>query len=176
MQITTQIPLTFTGDRSTWFDLKKSYKANVLPKESNMQNWWTFIANIPNDQLTYFLDYIYKIEKRLKDFKTGFYYTTKIRKYISEYLYTDVEAYEVVKVCTPNKVIIRKLDTKQTVFPKEFYPGGFSGHYADNYNQDYEYISNEANAVAPLFKGKKGWGNGRFRMSDTPYKFHDYNF
>lgn len=99
-----------------------------------------------------------------------------VKKYISYYMYTDVQAYEVVKQVSPNVVEVRALNTKIIKSPQEFYAGGFSGHYADNYNQEYEYISDENNRIERIHLSSKGWGKGRWIMKDNPYKFYDYNF
>lgn len=99
-----------------------------------------------------------------------------VKKYISWVLYTDVLPFEVVRQVSPNVVEVRELNTKQTVFPQEFYAGGFSGHYADNDNQKYEYFSDETAPIRRINLSKKGWGKGRWRMTDKPYKHYDYNF
>ena len=99
-----------------------------------------------------------------------------VKKYISWVLYTDVVPYEVIRQVSPNVVEVRELNTKQIVFPQEFYAGGFSGHYADNHNQKYEYFSDETAPIRRINLSKKGWGKGRWRMTDVPYKHYDYNF
>jgi hypothetical protein len=99
-----------------------------------------------------------------------------IKKYCNEYLYSDVQPYEVVRVISPVTVEIRQMDTKQIIFPKERFVGGFIANTADNDHQKYEYISNPENPIMRLRLGKKGWGNGKFVMSDKPIKFYDYNF
>ena len=99
-----------------------------------------------------------------------------VKKYVSYRMYSDVQAYEVVRQVSKTKVEVRALDTKAIKTPTEFYAGGFSGHYADNHNQEYEYTSNEANPIETIRLSKNGWGNGRWVMRDTPYKFYDFNF
>lgn len=99
-----------------------------------------------------------------------------VKKYISYYMYTDVEAFEVIRQVSPNIVEVRALNTKQIKFPQEFYAGGFSGHYADNHNQDYEFTSDESGTIIRKRLSSKGWGKGRWVMSDKPYKHYDYNF
>jgi hypothetical protein len=93
-------------------------------------------------------------------------------------MWSDVEPFEVVKIITPKCVEIRPMQTKQIVFPKEIYVGGFSAHTADNYNQRYEYISDEKASTMRIRKCKTGWkcGNMKFKMSDAPVKFYDSNF
>lgn len=99
-----------------------------------------------------------------------------IKKYVTYYGYTDRHAWEVIKIISDKTVQIRRLTTKLIKAPVEFYPGGFSGHYADNYNQEYEYTSNPNNATQQIRLGKHGWGLGKFGMSDKPHEFYDYNF
>lgn len=99
-----------------------------------------------------------------------------VKKYISYYMYTDVQAYEVVRQVSKTKIEVRALDTKPIKQPSEFYAGGFCGHYADNHNQEYEYTSNEQNPIDTIRLSSKGWGKGRWRMGDKPYKFYDFNF
>lgn len=99
-----------------------------------------------------------------------------VKKYISEKLYTDVRAYEVIRQVSSNVIEIRELRTETIKRPQEFYAGGFAGHYADNHNQEYEYFSEERNEIRRLNLSKNGWGKGKFVMRNTPYKFYDYNF
>ena len=114
--------------------------------------------------------------------KVDFLDLREVRKYANYCMYTDVQPYEVVKVISDKTVEIRAMDTKQTKFPKDFHPGGFSGHYADNRSgQEYEYISNPEHRVERIrwSEANRQWQQGkhaRFSMSDKPYKFHDYNF
>ncbi len=99
-----------------------------------------------------------------------------VKKYISYYMYSDVEAYEVIRQVSPNVVEVRALITKQIKFPSEFHIGGFSAHCSDNYNQEYEYTSNDEAPIVRIKLSKKGWGKGRWGMSEKPYKHYDYNF
>lgn len=99
-----------------------------------------------------------------------------VKKYISWVLYTDVEAYEVVRQVSPKVVEVRALQYETIKSPKEFYAGGFSGHYADNYNQQYEFYIDDKAPIQRIHLSSKGWGKGRWVMRDTPYKFYDFNF
>jgi hypothetical protein len=122
-------------------------------------------------------EFIYNAEKRLKkylDARPKLKYPVK--KYISYYMYSDVLAYEVIRQVSPTVVEVRALDTKQIVFPKEFHIGGFSAHCSDNYNQAYEYTSNEKAPIVRIHLSSKGWGKGKWGMNDKPYKHYDYNF
>lgn len=104
-----------------------------------------------------------------------------IKKYCNHCMWTDVDPYEVVRVISDECVIVRRMDTKQIEFPKQFFPGGFVGHFADNRSgQKYEYISNPGNKEIKIrYSSARGcWGPKymRFVMSDAPHKFYDYNF
>ena len=105
----------------------------------------------------------------------------EVQEYCNHYMYSDVQPYEVVNKVSDITVEIRAMDAEQTVFPKDFHPGGFVGHFADNHNQDYDYTSNEDYSVMRVrwSKAKKGWYDahgGKYIMEHKPAKFHDYNF
>lgn len=106
----------------------------------------------------------------------------EIKKYANHCMYTDVNPYEVVRIISPICVEVRAMSTKQIEFPKVFYPGGFVGHFADNRSgQKYEYSSDPDASVFRIRWSRRNrqWQRGkhmRFAMSDTPYKFYDYNF
>jgi len=122
-------------------------------------------------------EFIRNAEKRLKkylDARPKLKYPVK--KYISYYMYSDVAAYEVIRQVSPTVVEVRALNAKQTVFPKEFHIGGFSAHCSDNYNQAYEYSSNENAGIKRIHLSSKGWGKGRWGMTEKPYMHYDYNF
>lgn len=94
--------------------------------------------------------------------------------------YTDVEPYEVVEVRTPNKVMIRRMDSKMITPPKLECIGGFVGHF-DNHSQKWENTSNEEYPLLAIrwSKAKKQWFDKhgrRFRMSNAAIKFYDNNF
>jgi hypothetical protein len=105
----------------------------------------------------------------------------KVKKYCNEKLYTDIVPFEVVRVVSDQTVEIRAMDYKQIKAPKNFSPGGFLGHFHDNRSgQEYEYTSNPENPIIRIRWSKRGfWAKGkyrRFRMSDKPERFYDYNF
>ena len=145
-------------------------------KEISIQQWWDFIAGENHDEVKEVVEKMNAIIYRLKDYKNGFHYSTKILKYVNRSIGSDCYPYEVVKIISDKCIEIRAMETKQIVFPKQFHIGGFSAHCSDNYNQEYEYIANENAEVFRIRKGKKGWGYGKFWMSNNPTKFYDYNF
>jgi hypothetical protein len=156
----------------------KSMWKKMMNNQIETQIWWDFIATQDKNEVREVVEKMGTIQRRLKDFTNGFHYTTKIRKFANLVLWSDVQPYEVVRVVSDKCVEIRAMETKQIVFPKEFHIGGFSAHCADNWNQDYEYSSNETAPTMKIRKGKKGWKSGslKFQMSDAPVKHYDYNF
>jgi hypothetical protein len=100
-------------------------------------------------------------------------------KYACHYMYTDVEAYEIVKVVSDKTIEVRKMDTKHDIKHLKFYAGGFFGHVAGQHNQKVTYASNPNNEVNRIRKKKNGhWGHKslRFGLNEEPYAFYDYNF
>lgn len=105
----------------------------------------------------------------------------EIKKFANHHLYTDSYPYEVVRKVTEITVEVRQMNYVQTKFPKDFQPGGFTGHYADNVEgQDYDYSSDESNPIIRIrfSKSRRCWidGGRRFIMSDKPWRHYDYNF
>lgn len=105
----------------------------------------------------------------------------EIKAYANNHGYSDVHPFEVLRTISPICVEVRQMRTVQTRFPKEFIPGGFVGHYVDNYGgQDYDYFQDETQPVIRIrfSKAKRVWqgSHGRFYMNDKPYKHYDYNF
>ena len=145
-------------------------------REITAPQWCEFIATQDKSLVAIVVKNGMDAETRLRAYLNSFHYRMKIRKYCNRHLYTDIDPFEVVRVISPKCVEIRMMDAKQTVFPTDFHPGGFSGHYADNRNQEYEYTSDMNSGVIRIRLGKNGWGNGRYIMSDQPVKFYDYNF
>jgi hypothetical protein len=152
------------------------YKKTFSTEEISTDRWFEFIADKDREEVREVVEKMSKITNRLKSFLNGFHHSTKIRPFCNEYGWSDVDPYEVVRIISPNCVEIREMATEQILFPKEFHVGGFAAHCADNYNQAYKYTSDPSRPIIRIRKGKKGWGNGKFRMSDGPKKFYDYNF
>lgn len=121
-----------------------------------------------------------KTQKREIKKQVDYLKVREIRDYCNMAMYSDVHPYEVVKVVSDKCVEIRAMKATLVNAPKDFHPGGFVGHYADNYAQEYTYESNPEGATMRVRWSERNrrWqqGNQKFRMSDKPVKFHDYNF
>ena len=104
--------------------------------------------------------------------------------YLNEILYSDINPYEVVEMITPNKWVIRKLDTNlkpeaRKKIQDSFCPGGFAGH-VDNDCQEWDISVNENNPLITVFRGRKNKhfkiGSMPMSMSHSPIKIYDFNF
>ena len=114
--------------------------------------------------------------------------TPFVGQHVTEFHYTDRDAWEVIEVISPRRIKIRELDAEITRKPKEFYPGGFCGHYADNHSQEYKLSSNLQNKIKILsWRSKaKRWCEvgqqtrysrfGLHQKGEQATKFYDYNF
>lgn len=156
-------------------EIKTMYKA-LNNKTIGIQEWWDFIETKDKNEIIEVIHFMDSVIGRLKSFINGFYYKNKVRNYCNYLGYSDIHPFEVVRVVSSSCVEIRQMDTIQTKFPKDFHVGGFSAHCSDMHAQEYNYISNENNNVIRIKKTKKGWGQGRYVMSNFPQKFYDYNF
>jgi hypothetical protein len=103
-----------------------------------------------------------------------------IKGFANQCGYTDMYPFEVVETRTPQKVLIRMMDSKMIKPAKLLGVGGFCAHF-DNHTQEWECTSNEEYPIYAIrwSQAKKHWfdkhGN-RYRMSDVAIKFYDNNF
>ena len=104
--------------------------------------------------------------------------------YLNEMLYSDVNPYEVIEMITPNKWVIRELDTAlkpeaRKNIHESFCPGGFAGH-VDNDCQEWDITVNEKNPLITVFRGRKNKyfkiGGMPMSMTLSPIKIYDFNF
>lgn len=111
-----------------------------------------------------------------------------IGQHVTEFHYTDRDAWEVIQVISPRRIKIRQLNAKLTRAPKDFHPGGFSGHFSDNHSQEYTLSSKIDNPVKILsWRSKaKRWCEvgqqtryskfGLHQKGEQAVQFYDYNF
>jgi len=111
-----------------------------------------------------------------------------VGQHVTEFHYTDRDAWEVVEIISPRRIKIRELDAECIRKPQEFYPGGFCGHYADNHAQEYRLSSNPNNKTKVLSWRAKAmrWAEvgqqtryskfGLHKKGETANFFYDYNF
>lgn len=99
----------------------------------------------------------------------------------SLYRFSDVEAFEIVKVISDQTLEVRPMKTSHSIAGLEFTPGGFFGHV---HNQEKQKVTYESDPEAGTLRirRKKGsadlWGHkgDTFRLKTEPRAFYDYNF
>ena len=106
----------------------------------------------------------------------------RIGKYCNRIGYSDIYPCEVVNVISDKTIEVRDMDADlDPSFNPEFEIGGFSGVCTNQNEQRWIYKSRPD---FPIFrvrysKAKNCWkdkNGNRFRMSEVPVKFYDYNF
>ena len=123
-------------------------------------------------------DYIAKLQANVK-----FRITEEVKNFthVSQYGYTDVHAYEIIKVISDKTIEVRAMTAKHDISHLKQYAGGFSGHVENQRNQKVTYESDSSAPVVRIRKKKnnpESWtSNGqRFGLTEAPYAFYDYNF
>jgi hypothetical protein len=157
-------------NREIYLALRKQRKGQMT-----IQEWWDFIADKPKAELDAVVNQYSIATERLRDYKRSERFRFKIRKFINEHGYTDVNPFEVVRIVSDTCVEIRAMKAELEQAPACLGVGGFSAVY-ENQGQKWKITSDLDSPVAKIRLGKKGWGRGRFYMSDEPEKFYDYNF
>jgi|TARA_R110000744_G_scaffold271008_1_gene384052 hypothetical protein len=105
----------------------------------------------------------------------------KIFTHASFFGYSDVEAYEIVKVISDKTIEIRKMIAEHDISHLTQQVGGFCGHVVNQHAQKVTYTSNPNAGVIRIRRKKNNpeqWGHGNFRfgLQQEPYAFYDYNF
>jgi hypothetical protein len=101
--------------------------------------------------------------------------------YANHHGWTDVNPYEIIEVKSPAMMKVRAMNAEICKETKpEFVAGGFSAVCINNAGQRWLCTSDPAGEVVAIRKHSDGtWKdrNGRkFKISDKPSKFYDYNF
>ena len=132
------------------------------------------------------LDYIQETNDRMDKFgrHPKIVHEYNIKKvdvdYANEICYSDVNPYEIVKVVSDKIIEVREMKAEELPWKKDFHPGGFFGHMANQRDQKWKITSNEDAPVYRAHKRKDGyfWAKSarKFTLAETPRKFHDYNF
>lgn len=101
--------------------------------------------------------------------------------FFNHIMYSDIEPCEVVKVISEKCCVIKRM--KATLVNKEdlkFCSGGFVAHCSNQDNQKWLIESDDKATEFRIRLHKDGvWrdkGGDRYKNSDKPIKFYDYNF
>lgn len=94
--------------------------------------------------------------------------------------YSDVNPFEIVRRVSDKTLEVRAMKAERDPsFKPDFVPGGFCGTVVNQRDQQWIISSDPQGAVVRIRLGKQGWKdrNGRrYKLSDEPVKFYDYNF
>ena len=109
--------------------------------------------------------------------------TEQTPRFANNYLFSDVNPFEVVRVISDKTIEVREMHTEMADdWKPEMVSGGFAFHCTNNADQRKAWVitSDGENPVVRIRKQKDGsWKNptfGRFRLSDVPVKKYDFNF
>lgn len=100
-------------------------------------------------------------------------------KYASEHLYSDVRAYEIVKVVSEKTIEVRPLIANHDISHLNYHTGGFFGHLENQRDQKVTFEVDPSAPVIRIRKNKHGnWAHKgrRFSLRNEPYAFYDFNF
>lgn len=104
--------------------------------------------------------------------------TTK--KFANLHLHSDSYPYEIVRVISDKTIEIRSMKAdRDPTWKPEIHAGGFAGHCSNQHSQRWIYSSDEGGEVIRARKRKDGnfySKYGRHGLSETPFRFYDYNF
>lgn len=95
--------------------------------------------------------------------------------------YTDVQPFEILSVSKSGKqIIIREMDAQRDPnWVPDFVAGGFTANCANQEDQRWFIVPNEANPPIKAHKRADGYfwsAYGRHYVAREPRKFYDYNF
>ena len=101
-------------------------------------------------------------------------------QFANHHAYTDVNPYEIVRRISDKTIEVRLMDAvRDPSWKRDFIPGGFFGHTANNHSQRWTMTSNPTNEVIRIRLTKRGgWQHKsmRFVLAAKPIHFYDYNF
>lgn len=102
------------------------------------------------------------------------------QNFANRYGYSDVEPFEVIRVVSDKTLEVRLMTaTLDPTWKPEMIPGGFAAHCVNQSEQRWIITPNESAPVIRIRKHKDGFfynHGSKFRLSDKPCRFYDYNF
>jgi len=123
---------------------------------------------------------ILHLNKLLKNSKYKVVSKTYNYTHVSEYGYSDVRAYEIIKVVSDKTLEIRELATQFDISHLEQVAGGYMGHVVNQRAQKVTYETNTENPIIRIRKKKNSddwtYKGSRFGLQENPYAFYDFNF
>lgn len=99
-------------------------------------------------------------------------------KYANKIGYSDIDPWEIIRFIGKKTVLIRSMKTVLTKTPSST-PGGFCAHF-ENHEQEWEITSDPNGHEIKIRLHKNGYYRNKygskFKLSDRPVKFYDFNF
>ena len=169
--------------RPEWKDNHSELYANRADAELAMDKQKLSFYDYIDGELDYqFEEEVIEHLQKTKD-STEWRVVEEVRdcKYASEHGWSDVYAYELVKVISDQTLEVRKMRTERDASDLIWEPGGFSARCVNPRDQKTTYFSEPDNPVIRIRKKKGDWNvwthKGRtFDLRTEPYAYHDYNF
>ena len=94
--------------------------------------------------------------------------------------YSDVNPHEIVRRVSGKTLDVRAMRaTRSPDWAPEIIPGGFSGHCVNQSSQAWDITSDASAPIVRIRLGRFGWKDARgnrYKLSEVPVKFYDYNF
>lgn len=105
----------------------------------------------------------------------------KAHQYANHYGCSDVQPFEVIRAISDKCLEIREMSAERDMSGPElqFHIGGFLAHCPNQHDQKWVITPNESGYVTRIRLGKSGWkdsSGGRYKLSEKPVKFYDFNF
>ena len=99
-------------------------------------------------------------------------------KYANCYLYSDIDPYQIVRVISDKSIEVKPMRCTRN-FKPSYIPGGFAGICINQDDQEWIIEESTSEHVIRLRKRKDGHfykGSMRFKLSNVPIKYYDFNF
>lgn len=162
-------------------DITDREQAEIILAESK-KRFYSYLAEgkaSPNDAPD---DVIARHLERL-ELNTEFRITEDVKTFThaSRFGYSDVYAYEIVRVVSDKTIEVRQLKTNHDISSLKQHVGGFCAHVENQHNQKVSYTSNPSAAVIRIRRKKNNpqqWtsSGSTFCLQTEAYAFHDFNF
>ena len=92
------------------------------------------------------------------------------------HFWTDSHAYTVVKVTAKTITIQRDIATPDPTWVRDFTPGGFMGHTANDRDRKYTYAPDPDGVTRIVRLTKRGWMTSGQRVTPGRHEYYDSNF
>jgi hypothetical protein len=92
------------------------------------------------------------------------------------HFHTDAHAYTVIRVTARTITIQRDTATADPTWVRDFTPGGFMGHTANDRDRKYTYAADADGATRTVRLTRRGWTSSGQSVTHGRHEFYDSNF